>query len=204
MLISLKVQLVKLLNKTGQELFLYDDNKLEKTLLYKMATQKEYLKPLSLFKSRRIYGNLFNDFFVPLNTAGFMPLNQVKKLRNTFSTNHGIVNIIKHEDIIINKCFINETISINTEEDIYSSSELSLSSSILLTSSNNPNSLYTEMATKLNNLGWEKVIVNFKDSKLDTHNRISCFNFFHLSFINKLFKFHHGNFVIEDINKWLN
>lgn len=80
---SIKSIIARTMWKTGIQLFLQDDNKLENTLLYRMASSDEFLLPLQSFEARRLYANIDQDFVVPLGTSALFKKSMVKSLRDS-------------------------------------------------------------------------------------------------------------------------
>eukprot|EP01038_Epipyxis_sp_PR26KG_P012177 gene12177-16309_t len=174
--IKVKSTVSKIGLQTGQELFVSDSYDDKKSLLYLMATTKDYLQPLLAFRSRRLYANLNLDYIVPINTAAFLPKDSVKRLRKFYKSTFGIVEVINSET---QKHHIDETIFIKETNEVVNS-----------------------MRDGLDSCGWEKVIVNFQGVLPLAHNRI-CALTKYSPFVDSLLGFPRGRFVMDNAAEWL-
>jgi hypothetical protein len=104
---KMKFWISRVLLKTGRELFMVDHPEIEETLLFRMAADEKFLRPLKAFEKRRAYANLRQDFMVPLGTAAFMSEDLVNHFRSKFINRTGILDIIasnKNADSLLNSC----------------------------------------------------------------------------------------------------
>lgn len=147
----------------------------EDSLLLLMATDESFLKPLRSFGLRRLYANLNRDLVVPLGTAAFIPKSMVQSLREEFKQTSGIVTMM-------------QTPSSNILSDHFAPE-------------NHKNS--DMMMQSLDNLGWEKVIVNFPVLLPMAHNMICALSREPKWFYEGLLGFNAGQFVMSDASKWL-
>ena len=174
----LKIVVSKVMLSTGRDIFAVKENitsRTEDTLLYKMATEQNYLAPLRSFSNRRLYANLNRDFVVPLGTAAFMEDSLVQKLRREHYGKSGIVS------------------SINVPSRIYESG-------IVNTGRINPSD---KMMGSLNDLGWEKVIVNFPGIFPIAHNKICALSRQPKWLFNNILGFNEGEFLMKNACSWL-
>ena len=84
---TLKNTIADMMSLSVQQLMASDNS----SLIYKMATEDEFLIPLSRFHERRLYANLKRDFVVPLGTAAFLSKTQVQLLRKKYYKQSGFV-----------------------------------------------------------------------------------------------------------------
>ena len=175
---AIKYFVSSLFSVTGRDMFMLDEGNMKHSILYKLATEDQYLLPLKAFKYRRLYANLQNDFMVSLPTASVMAPEDVVNLRNTYKDTYGIVTTL-HTTVA--------TINSGNEGDL---------------SSSDTSTLLSTMRSNLNSLGWSKVIVNFKGIFPMAHNKIAAVTKFPLFFWN-MFNFHEGSFVMEDLAQFL-
>lgn len=77
--------------RSGKELFLSEEELETQSIVYKLATEDIYLKPLKAFHQRRLYANLMNDFMVPLGTAAFIQQSEVIQLRKQYRNQPGFI-----------------------------------------------------------------------------------------------------------------
>lgn len=162
--------------KTTSDLVLSDkilkDN-VEQSLLFKMATSYLYLTPLRSFDKRRLYGNLNNDFVVPLGTAAFLHDEKVQELRKLYSNKKGIIETMHSEPL-----------KFHLQKDQESSNYL------------------IRMISQLNSCGWEKLIVNFPGKIPIAHNKI-CALKKSPQFVSNLLGFYEGEYVMLNASEWL-
>ena len=179
----LKVLVSKTMFSTGRDLFgITQDNAGDESLLFQMATDESFLKPLRVFGARRLYANLKNDLVVPLGTAAFMSQQLVKKLRTEHDGNNGIVAIVK-------------TLSEKIEVGLHSLENAS---------NKNKNDHKTNiMINKLDRLGWDKVIVNFSGVLPIAHNKICALTREPRWLYEDVLGFNAGQFVMKDACTWL-
>jgi hypothetical protein len=165
---------------TGKDVFAMDgDDMLDrKTLLYKMATEDNFLKPLRSFASRRLYANLNRDLVVPIGTAAFVHAEEVPRLRKLHSEKKGIVKVINTTQ----QCDV---------EDEPTRKKLSHGHAV------------DEMIHSLDSLGWEKVIVNFPGILPLAHNKICALSRKPEWLYSGLLGFDEGQFVMNDAAEWL-
>lgn len=169
--------------RSGNEMFLVDKSlDVSNSLLYKMATTESYLEALRVFKSRRLYANLRNDFVVPLGTAAFLPATLVEELRKKYKHMNGIVEVLASTgnkvDTQNNKCAENESYEV-------------------------------QMINGLDSLQWEKMIVGF-DLTFGllpmAHNKICSLSAGprYPKFVTEnFFRFNEGKYVMENASAWL-
>lgn len=179
----LKVLVSKAMFSTGRDLFgITEDETGDESLLFQMATDESFLKPLRVFGARRLYANLRNDLVVPLGTAAFMNQQQVKKLRTEHEGNSGIVTVVKTPS---EKMVIGLT-------------------SLPNTSFKNKNDHKTNiMIDQLDRLGWDKVIVNFSGVLPIAHNKICALSREPKWLYEDVLGFNAGQFVMKDASTWL-
>lgn len=179
---AIKHLISSLFSATGQDMFMFDEkSNIKNSILYKLATENKFLLPLQAFKHRRLYANLQNDLMVTLPTASFMAPDKVIQLRSKHKDTYGIVDTL-HTTSSASAC---------TNEEI----------------AENSSTLLNTMRANLDNLGWSKVIVNFKNGRLFgvfplAHNKIAALTKFPLFFWS-LFHFNEGSFVMEDLAQFL-
>ena len=174
----LKVVVSKVMLSTGRDIFGIKENitsRTEDTLLYKMATEEAYLSPLRAFSSRRLYANLNRDFVVPLGTAAFMEDSLVQELRKEHYGKSGIVS------------------SINVPSRSYESGILN----------SRRISAADKMMGSLNDLGWDKVIVNFPGIFPIAHNKICALSRQPKWLFNTVLGFNEGEFLMKNACSWL-
>lgn len=169
---------------TGYDLFLsdatYED--ISNSLIYELALNESFLRPLRLFNERRLYANLANDLMVPLGTAAFLPHQQVAELRRTFrsKTNPGVVTIIPSVECAAS----------------YHDAEMTKHAPPSV------NSALRRMADSLNACGWEKVIVYFPGALPLAHNKICALSKPPL-FMSQMLGFSEGRPVMDHAAAWL-
>lgn len=173
------------MSATGRDLFLNDfqsQNDFTSTLLYEMATKDEFLVPLNSFTDRQLYANLANDLMVPLGTAAFIPQDIIDDLKQSHNAIAGIVKRI--------------TVGKKLEE---------LSSATVCTLEDTTRStlpFHLNMMDKLDECGWNKIIVNFPGFLPLAHNKI-CALKKKPDIISSLLGFHEGRFVMDDAAQWI-
>lgn len=145
----------------------------EESLLLLMATDESFLKPLRSFGLRRLYANLNRDLVVPLGTAAFLPNSAVQSLREQFKETSGIVTMLTSST----DEFMDHSVAVKHDSDI--------------------------MMHSLNNLGWEKVIVNFPGVLPMAHNMICALSREPKWFYEGMLGFNAGQFVMSDASTWL-
>lgn len=179
----LKFLVSKAMFSTGEDLFGFTPDKTgDETLLFQMATDESFLKPLRVFNARRLYANLQNDLVVPLGTAAFMNDQQVKKLRTEYQGYSGIVTIL-------------HTHSETKEIDL---------PNLLDNSDKKKNDHKTGiMIDQLDRLGWDKVIVSFSGLLPLAHNKICALNREPKWLFGGFLGFNAGQFVMKDASTWL-
>jgi len=161
---------------TGAELFMQDHYDMSERLLYKMTHSEEFLKPLRMFKRRRAYANLDNDFMVIPETGAFLGRDAVQRLRQEHLYSESMQMGRRGKPSIV----ANFTTAAN---------ELKYDSGT-----------YESMRRNLDNLGWEKVIVYFPGTLPLAHNAIAGVckkpDFLFMPFC-KLMGFDAGYFVMD-------
>lgn len=178
---AIKYLISLLFSMTGQDMFMLDRANIKDSILYKLATEKKFLIPLKLFKYRRLYANLQNDLLVTLSTASFIATDNAGELRKRYKDSHGIVT---------------KLYTTGNDKSPTECSDVSDASTVM-----------SNMRKSLDNLGWTKVIVNFKNGKLFqifplAHNKIAALTKYPLYFWN-MFNFYEGKFVMEDLAEFL-
>lgn len=167
---------------TGRDIFSMEDkNSEEETLLFKMATNEAYLSPLRCFSDRRLYANLNRDFVVPLGTAAFMDKASVENLRKVHNGESGIVTVIK--------------VPATSPNHLISSDDYDKRREVVQSADT--------MIGRLNDLGWDKVIVNFPGLLPIAHNKICALAREPKWLYETVLGFNAGQFVMEDANDWL-
>lgn len=191
-------------------------------LLYRMATDDSYLKPLRAFQKRRLYANLNGDFVVPLGTAAFLEPQKVQELRSQFASSYGIVTTLTTDPQETN-------ISPQKTQSIDNASKLSSATPTYdcvrdspLTSifntitqkkavmEGNDMSAKREderkaeraMSQSLDKIGWEKVLVHFRSPLPLSHNKI-CALTKYPGWLNSILGFDEGQFVMQQAADWL-
>lgn len=160
---------------TGRDIFSMEDKNIEEeTLLFKMATNEAFLSPLRCFLDRRLYANLNRDFVVPLGTAAFMDKASVENLRKVHDGKSGIVTVLKTPA---------------TSANSFISAEVGQSSDTMI--------------ERLDDLGWDKVIVNFPGLLPIAHNKICALSREPKWLYENVLGFNAGQFVMKDANEWL-
>jgi hypothetical protein len=156
--VFLKTWVSKTMGQTGRELFMRDDQ-----LLFRMSTEEEYLNPLRLFTSRRLYANLLNDFVVPLGTAAILDSKQVDLLRRMHGNTSGIVEKLETTGT--------RTRTVTGESSSSSSLLPSLDDAL---DNDSEKGKLKYMLAGLNSLQWEKFICHFPGSLPIAHNKIAA------------------------------
>lgn len=169
----------KVMMTTGKDIFGFkEENSEEETLLFRMATEGLFLAPLRSFSDRRLYGNLRRDLVVPLGTAAFIGDKYVQELRGKFKDKAGIVCV--------------QRTPIDHEVDSHEGSALISDEDRTLA-----------MIDCLDNLGWEKVVVNFPGCLPLAHNQICALHRYPRWLFGSLLGFAAGETVMEDACSWL-
>lgn len=164
---------------TGKDIFGFaDDDSDDESLLFRMATESIFLAPLGSFEDRRLYGNLRRDLVVPLGTAAFVDNQTVQELRRKYSTQSGIVYVEK--------------------TPIYYEGESHEGTHLI-----NNEDRTTAMIDCLDNLGWEKIVVNFPGFLPLAHNQICALHRRPKWLFGNLLGFANGQFVMDDACSWL-
>ncbi len=185
---TIKYLISLLFSITGQDMFMLDSKgNIKDSILYKLATENKYLIPLKLFKYRQLYANLQNDLMVTLSTASFIANENVIELRKMYKDTYGIVTKLH---TVSNNVLIDDDVQPAVCSD---ASDIS--------------SIMKNMRDNLDNLGWTKVIVNFKNGKLFhifplAHNKIAALTKYPHYFWN-IFNFYEGKYVMEDLAEFL-
>jgi len=183
---ELKRIVARLFTTTGRDLFSLDSESQTDTLLYKMATDKAFLGPLSAFRARRLYANLDNDFVVPLSTAAFMNSSESNKMRYQYGhirKNSFVATIL--------------TPSLSSCAGVYDNVS---SLSCLNPSITDP---VNTMIESLNALGWEKYIAYFPGVFPLAHNKLCALKRFPSLLYDNLLQFKDGEFVMDNAAAWL-
>lgn len=183
---ALKDLVAQAMGRSGQDMLGDDPNLQPDTLLYRMATQHEYLAPLRAFEKRRLLANLDNDLMVPLGTAAFLPAEEVRSYREKFAGVPGIVHTL-----------VTHPVSPTEDAQSCASEQCEAPKSNALP--------LDEMRASLDGVGWEKTIVNFKGVLgvfPMAHNQIAAVTKFTTE-IDKLLGFHEGRFLMDNAAKWL-
>lgn len=159
----LKTAVSMTMMRSGQELFLRDyDKDLGETLIYRMSTEAVFVHPLKKFKRRRLYANLDNDFVVPLSTAAFLQMDEVRQLRHTHIYSEGAE--------AVNEAKIVHSITTPPSEELSNSTCAEYSDEL-----HHREALYSYMRSSLDNLGWEKYVVHFPFSISPlAHNKLAA------------------------------
>jgi Putative serine esterase (DUF676) len=169
----------KAMMTTGKDIFGFkEDGSNEESLLFRMATESFFLAPPRSFSDRRLYGNLTRDLVVPLGTAAFINNELVQELRSKYSAISGIVHV--------------EKTPIYYDGDSYERTQLL-----------NNEDRTTAMINCLDNLGWEKIVVNFPGRLALAHNQICALNRRPKWLFGNLLGFADGEFVMDNACSWL-
>eukprot|EP00529_Nitzschia_sp_RCC80_P017648 CAMPEP_0113464796 /NCGR_PEP_ID=MMETSP0014_2-20120614/13389_1 /TAXON_ID=2857 /ORGANISM="Nitzschia sp." /LENGTH=843 /DNA_ID=CAMNT_0000356895 /DNA_START=70 /DNA_END=2601 /DNA_ORIENTATION=- /assembly_acc=CAM_ASM_000159 len=121
------------MGNTGKDLFRLND------LLYKMATDPVFLRPLGAFRKRIAYANCYGtDFVVPAGTAAFLSEN------STYPHHFSDDYILDDNGLVIAALHTPTHVGENDEETEDHSDELH------------------EMSSSLDKLGWKKVFVDVR------------------------------------------
>lgn len=147
----------------------------EASLLFKMGTESQWLDALLLFKKRRLYANLFRDSVVPVSTAAILSHAEGTQLRNRFKGKFGIVTIF------------NSTASTTSAESACRGG-IGISAKIV---------------PALDQIGWEKVIVNFAGVYPLAHNKLCAMTRWPSWLFEDLLGFKEGVFVMQNASDWL-
>lgn len=202
----------------------------ESSLLYRMATAEEFLRPLRTFQKRRLYANLNGDFVVPLGTAAFLNAEMVQTLRERYAYQFGILTtIITTVRNYSDNCNRQEgkCDPLDNEKSSRSNGELSADdegvasrpesdcmrslplfqlpfqySDDSVRTFRSCNVAEREMRTALDSVGWEKVLVHFNSALPLSHNKICALNKYP-SWLNSLLGFQDGRFVMDNASQWL-
>ena len=164
--------------QTGKDLFYTEHNDHRNSLLYKMATERQFLEPLQAFQQRRLYANLRNDFLVPLGTAGLITTTEIEELRKRHRNRDGIVERVTVEKFTVESfdhCYVNNDTDLS--------------------------SLQAHMIRSLNSCGWEKVFVHFDGLLPNAHNKI-CALMKYTDTIDRLLGFQEGTYVMDEASEW--
>ena len=218
--VTVKKMIASIMGSTGKELFLFDDKDKTQTLLYRMNTAEEYLAPLRLFKRRRLYANLDNDFMVSAYTGAFLAPETIiflqereRQSRTTTPSSKKEASVADLPRIVANiTTSPNLHCSISTNEsqaNAQTVESFGQGLSAAADSSNSPpeaadpkQAVYSRMRDKLDCLGWEKVIVYFPGNLPLAHNRIAALRKFP-TFISRMLGFDQGNFVMDHAAEFL-
>jgi len=160
---------------TGRDIFSFDAEAREDTILYKMATQEKFVGSLAAFQTRRLLANLDNDFMVPLQTAAFISSTERDSLRK-MSRN------IKEPKIVAKI-----TIPQHAKKKIGEQSSKAEDT----------------MRESLDGLGWTKVIAYFPSTLPLAHNKICCLRKNPSFLYDDLLGFRQGQFVMEETADYL-
>nr|ADD95717.1 unknown protein [uncultured organism MedDCM-OCT-S04-C12] len=150
--------------QSGLELFFEDSEALQECILVRMGCDEEFLEPLRWFRKRRLYANLDLDFVVNLHTAAFLDPESVHRLRseNIYS---GVKSTEAH---VATQLFSEKASDVPLCRSVGSAPFRSLPLS-------ERESIYATIRSRLDSLGWEKVIVYFPTSLplALAHNKIA-------------------------------
>ena len=177
------------IGKTGYDLNLSDDE----LLLYQMATDKKYLIPLSLFKSRRLYANWEGDFMVPFETAA------IEQKRNIDIINQ--IKIPQHPAIIYHIKPENNNDNNNNVKKIKDEElDVELEEAIMI-DEEKKKIMINKMISSLSPL-FEKVYVSFPSPLPLAHNKIAAIerNGILSQFVAKVCGFSEGQFVMDHLS----
>ncbi len=185
---GLKDIVARAMGRSGHDMLGEDPNLLaSSSLLYRMATAQEFLAPLRAFRKRRLLANLNLDLMVPLGTAAFLTSEEVDLYRSRYSEISGIVHtLITHP--------VSYDASLDGASDQCSQNRLPITASALLP--------IEVMRRSLDDLGWEKTIVNFRGVFPMAHNQIAAVTKFTTE-IDRLLGFHDGRYLMDNAAKWL-
>ncbi|KAJ1409507.1 putative serine esterase-domain-containing protein [Ochromonadaceae sp. CCMP2298] len=176
----LKNLVARTLKQTGRELFSIDASRSQRLhLLFRMATEAQFLLPLKAFATRRLYANLNLDLVVPLGTAAFLPRSEVDLYRAQFSSQSGVVKVITTTTDGDNEWAGTQEVCSSPDEEA-----LQL------------------MRVGLNSCGWEKFIVHFRGFIPLAHNKIAALTKY-TDTLDALLGFTEGRFVMDAAAKWL-
>ena len=165
------------MSKTVQELMRTDNiNINDDGLLYKMANNDEYIKPLSLFKNTILIGNI-KDEMVPIQSALLLnDFNQHESIINNILTNNSNNNYISQSyDNSINEIELKTASTINDESSDDMNSNVS------------NNVWYLRLK---NEIKWKRIIM-YTSQKWNKHKAITS----------PIFCTKHGKQVFSDIFK---
>eukprot|EP00598_Pedospumella_elongata_P008087 CAMPEP_0184969172 /NCGR_PEP_ID=MMETSP1098-20130426/2003_1 /TAXON_ID=89044 /ORGANISM="Spumella elongata, Strain CCAP 955/1" /LENGTH=341 /DNA_ID=CAMNT_0027490909 /DNA_START=36 /DNA_END=1058 /DNA_ORIENTATION=+ len=186
---QLKDLVARGMGRTGLDMLGDDPNQLgSESLIYRMATSHEFLEPLRAFQSRRLLANLNLDLMVPLGTAAFLEHEEVLRLRAQHSEVPGIVQILT-------------THPVTPDMDLAQSCADNQCANVGVKGSSNQLLPIDEMRKSLDQLGWIKVIVNFKGVFPMAHNQIAAVTKFTTE-IDRLLGFHEGRYLIDKVAQW--
>ena len=180
-------------------------------LLYHMATDESYLRPLTAFQNRRLYANLNGDLVVPLGTAAFMAPEQVQRLRKEFANKYGILTTIttaqQDRATVLSEDSLTSSSSSSSSSSAYDCVRDSRLASIFSMnaargSSNEQRMAESRMVRALDAVGWEKVLVHFNSPLPLSHNKI-CALTKYPPWLNGLLGFEEGQFVMDQAAEWL-
>jgi hypothetical protein len=184
----LKSMIISLFQQTGSDLYLNGmdgNNDVSTSLLYQMATDASYLRPLARFHRRRIYANADRDFMVPLGTAAFLSTSNENSLMQLVDTKtSGVVKVLNSEE-----CASENGPGARTTAGKDSSQGDALDI----------------MIRHLDSLGWEKVIVSFPGWLPFSHNKICALqkNVWPSSLFAELFDFNEGAWLMDQAAEWI-
>jgi hypothetical protein len=178
----LKNLVARTMKQTGRDLFSIDASRSQRlNLLFRMATDLQFLLPLQAFATRRLYANLNLDLVVPLGTAAFLSRSEVDLYRAQFSSQSGFVKVINTTCADAGgEC------ASGTQEVCSSADEEALQL----------------MRQSLDRLGWEKFLVHFKGFIPLAHNKIAALTKYSDT-LDALLGFTEGQFVMDAAAEWL-
>jgi hypothetical protein len=141
---------------TGRDLFRLND------LLKNMATNREYLEPLSRFRKRIAYANAYGtDFPVPAHTAAF--LSETSTYPHHFYDHD---NDPDHEEIVVDdeNGLVVATLHTPASSEYSSQSTIPADDNVVETwdDDSNDRSDLELMSTSLDSLGWKKVFIDVR------------------------------------------
>lgn len=191
---------------TGKHLFITDGSACNDTLLFRMATEEQFLQPLRVFQRRRLLANLLRDFVVPLGTAAFLDTAAVQQLRDAYSAQHGIVTVLRTAAGAAPAADADAYVKASAAVEIDGSTSESIPDAAALNETRPHPAGAVEckelMRRGLDSVGWEKLIVHFKGNVPLAHNQIAALTKYS-PLIDRLLGFNEGQGLISDTARWL-
>eukprot|EP01040_Poterioochromonas_malhamensis_P004005 gene4005-4284_t len=172
--------------QSGKDLFGTDKASFNQSLVYRLATDNSFLKPLQSFSRLRLYANVHLDFMVPLGTAAILPHKTVEEIRHKHRQHTGIVETLHPNNL-----------HISSSESMWDDKE-----QVCANGDKEEEVAYRHMISSLNRLPWEKVLVRFSGTLPNAHNKICAMTKFGKP-IDQVLGYDEGQYVIDHAVEWI-